>query len=255
MRISKKIVFQLVAASIAATFTLAAQAPAAAPSVKSAPIPDSEMPRISEAFGNFIGRSLNTPGIKFDVDSLVKGIRDGMAGKPSPMSDEEYEKAMNALQETAFQQLSVENLKAAQDFLAKNAKETGVIEIDPGKLQYQVVEKGNGAAVTTDSKPMIKYTGKYINGTVFGSSEDVGGAITIPLDQTIPGFSKGIVGMKEGEKRKLFVHPDLGYGTQGQLLPNSLLIFDVEVVKADNPAALKDDDASEDDEDEDEDDN
>ena len=43
--------------------------------------------------------------------------------------------------------------------------------------------------------------------------------ITIPLDQTIPGFSKGIVGMKEGEKRRLFVHPDLGYGTTGQLPP------------------------------------
>jgi len=68
---------------------------------------------------------------------------------------------------------------------------------------------------------------------VFGSSEETGGPITIPLDQTIPGFSKGLVGMKEGEKRRLFVHPDLGYGTMGQLPPNELLIFDIEVVKAD----------------------
>ena len=44
--------------------------------------------------------------------------------------------------------------------------------------------------------------------------------------------------MKEGEKRKLFVHPDLGYGTQGQLPPNALLIFEVEIVKADAPSQI-----------------
>ena len=37
--------------------------------------------------------------------------------------------------------------------------------------------------------------------------------------------------MKVGEKRRLFIHPNLGYGTSGQLLPNSLLIFDIELVK------------------------
>jgi len=82
---------------------------------------------------------------------------------------------------------------------------------------------------------LINYTGKYIDGTVFGSSETAGGPITVPIDQTIPGFSKGIVGMKEGEKRRLFVHPDMGYGTTGQLPPNSMLIFDIEVVKATSP--------------------
>lgn len=40
--------------------------------------------------------------------------------------------------------------------------------------------------------------------------------------------------MKEGEKRRLFVHPDLGYGTSGHLPPNALLIFDIELVKADS---------------------
>ena len=54
--------------------------------------------------------------------------------------------------------------------------------------------------------------------------------------------------MKEGEKRRLFLHPDLGYGTTGHLPPNSLLIFDVEVVKANQE--LK---ASQDDEDDDKD--
>lgn len=201
-----------------------------------ADIDPKEMLKVSEAFGHFIGRNLNAPGIKFDLESIIKGMRDGAAGKPAPMSDQEYETAMTKLQERAFSQLSNDNLKEANTFLTDNAKKEKIVVVEPGKLQYMIIEEGTGAPVTEHARPLVTYSGKYADGTVFGSSEQVGGPITIPLDQTIPGFSKGIVGMKEGEKRRLFVHPDLGYGTSGHLPPNKLLIFDVQVVKADNPA-------------------
>lgn len=203
-----------------------------------------EMVKISQAFGNFIGRNLNSPGIKFDLESIIQGMRDGVAGKPSVMTDQEYEAAMTQLQLKAFKELTDENLKTANDFLAKNAKEANVKELVPGKLQYLDLQEGTGATVLEHNSPMIQYSGKFADGTVFGSSVDAGGPITIPLDQTVPGFSKGIVNMKEGGKRRLFVHPDLGYGTAGQLPPNSLLIFDIEVVKA-NAEQSKDDADSE----------
>lgn len=195
--------------------------------------------KLSEAFGNFIGRNLNAPGIKFDLEAIIKGIRDGANNKPSPLTDQEYESMMTQLQAKAYTELASENLKAANQFLKDNLKTPKIVELDPGKLQYVIVESGNGPAVAEHASPLVKYTGKYIDGTVFGSSDDTGGPITVPLDQTIPGFSKGILGMKEGEKRKLFVHPDVGYGTSGHLPPNALLIFDVEVIKADNSPADK----------------
>lgn len=191
-----------------------------------------DMKKLSEAFGNFIGRNLQSPGLSFDLEGIVKGIREGAAGQPSPLTEKEYEEMMAAVQEKAFKEISTANLKAANDFIEKNKKENGVTEVVPGKLQYSILKEGNGAVVEAHSSPKVHYTGKYQDGTVFGSSEEMGGPITIPLDQTIPGFSKGIVGMKEGEKRRLFVHPDLGYGTTGQLPPNELLIFDIDVVKA-----------------------
>lgn len=205
--------------------------------VQGGAISKEEIRKVSEAFGHFIGRNLKTPGINFDLESIIKGMRDGYEGKPAPMSDKEYEELMAKIQEQAFSQLSSHNLKEANDFLEKNAKAAGIVVVEPGKLEYSILQDGNGSAVTEHSSPQIKYTGKFLDGTVFGSSEETGGPITIPLDQTIPGFSKGIVGMKEGEKRKLFVHPDLGYGTTGHLPPNSLLIFEVEVVKAQSPEA------------------
>lgn len=203
------------------------------------PPKNSEMPNtdvnislLSEAFGHFIGKNLKSPGVTFDIEAVIRGIRNGADGKPAPMNDQEYETAMTKLQERAFAALSDQNLQAAKDFLQKNASEPGVKEIEAGKLQYQVITPGSGEEVKPHSSPLINYSGKYLDGTVFGTSEEVGGPITIPLDQTIPGFSKGLLGMKEGEKRRLFVHPELGYGTMGNLPPNALLIFEVEVVKA-----------------------
>lgn len=191
-----------------------------------------DMKKLSEAFGNFIGRNLQSPGLSFDLESIIKGIREGATGHPSPLNEKEYEEMMTAVQEKAFKEMSANNLKAANDFMAKNKQETGVVEVVPGKLQYVILKEGNGATVEPHASPKINYTGKYLDGTVFGTSEEMGGPITIPLDQTIPGFSKGIIGMKEGEKRRLYVHPDLGYGTTGQLPPNELLVFDIEAVKA-----------------------
>lgn len=196
-----------------------------------------DMKKLSEAFGHFIGRNLQTPGLSFDLESIIKGIRKGAAQEPAPLSEKEYEEMMAAVQERAFKEMSTTNLKAANDFMAKNKQEAGVIEIVPGKLQYLILKEGSGPAIEPHSSPKINYTGKYQDGTVFGTSEEMGGPITIPLDQTIPGFSKGITGMKEGEKRRLFVHPDLGYGTTGQLPPNELLIFEIEAVKAQSDEA------------------
>lgn len=193
---------------------------------------DVDMKKLSEAFGHFIGRNLKSPGVSFDLDSIIKGMRDGAEGKPAPMSDQEYETMMLKVQEQAFSKLSEDNLKAADTFMAKNAQDGSIKSIVPGKLQYLIIQEGTGPVVSEHGSPSIKYTAKYIDGTLFDSSDAAGGPITIPLDQTIPGFSKGIAGMKEGEKRRLFIHPDLAYGKTGQLPPNSALIFEVEVVKA-----------------------
>lgn len=206
-------------------------------------ITQADILKASEAFGHFIGRNLKAPGINFDMDSIIQGMRDGYAGKPAPLNDKDYEELMAKIQEQAYAKLAADNLKIANDFLEANAKANDVSEIEPRKLQYSVTKEGQGAVVVEHSTPQIKYVGRFQDGTVFGSSEETGGPITIPLDQTIPGFSKGILGMKEGEQRKLFVHPDLGYGTTGHLPPNSLLIFDVEVIKATAPEAPADEEA------------
>lgn len=185
--------------------------------------------KLSETYGHLIQKGLENPVLKLDFVSVIKGMQDGKAGKPAPLTEKEYEEIINQVQEHSFQDLANKNLQAAEAFLKENAKKEDVKDLEPGKLQYIVIEQGNGPVVTDDTQPMITYTGKYIDGTVFGSSDSSGGPVPIPLGQTIPGFRKGILGMKQGEKRRLFIHPELGYGVSGQLLPNALLIFEIEV--------------------------
>ena len=168
-----------------------------------------DIQKVSEAFGHLIGKNLDSLGFDFDMMHVIKGMKNSSIGVDSPMNETECVQAISQVQEEAFQKLAANNLSEANAFMEGNAKHEGVVE--------------------EHFSPMIRYTGKFIDGKVFGTSQE---DELISLDETIQGFSQGIVGMKEGEKRTLYIHPDLGYGTSGYLPPNSTLIFDIEVLKA-----------------------
>lgn len=196
------------------------------------PLTKEEIKTLSEAFGHFIGKTVNTPGVSFDLDSLIKGMRDEAAGRPSPLTDEQTEEMMKRMQVQAISAMADANLEEAETFLQNNKSKPDVREIVPGKLQAAVIKEGRGESVTENDTPVVHFTGTFLSGDTFTSTEQLGKAIPLPLDGTIEGFKKGVPGMKEGEKRRLFIHPDLAYGTSGHLPPNSLLIFEIEVVKA-----------------------
>ena len=53
----------------------------------------------------------------------------------------------------------------------------------------------------------------------------------------IKGWDQGCLGMKVGEKREVYIHPDLGYGSNSCLAPNALLTFEVELTGMKETAA------------------
>ncbi|MDR1412655.1 MAG: FKBP-type peptidyl-prolyl cis-trans isomerase [Actinomycetes bacterium] len=88
----------------------------------------------------------------------------------------------------------------------------------------------------------VDYTGKLEDGTVFDSSETEGRTpleFTVGAGEMIPGFDKGVVGMKVGEKKTLTLPPEEAYGEagiEGVIPPNATLTFDVTMVEI-TPAA------------------
>lgn len=86
----------------------------------------------------------------------------------------------------------------------------------------------------------IHYEGKLLSGEVFDSSLDRGEPLSFTLGtgQVIKGWDQGLIGICEGEKRKLIIPADLAYGSKGagaKIPPNSPLIFEVECVKIEDP--------------------
>lgn len=194
--------------------------------------PPVDKDKLAETFGHFIGKTISSDDVDLDTDRVIEGIRKAKNGEPAPLSDLEYEIGLAQMQEAYLTRVAGENLQKAEKFLKHNRLEEGVVSSEDHKLQYIVLEEGEGHFVEPDGSPEVNYRGSLLDGEEFASS-DQSGPITLNLSHTIPGFRKGIAGMREGEKRRLFVHPELGYGMTGQLPPNSLLIFEVEVLKAD----------------------
>lgn len=184
--------------------------------------------RLSETLGHLLVRHLQQPGFECNFTKMIQGIEDARAGKPSPMSEEEYEQTILAIQERVFAQTAEKNLASAEAFLKENSLDTQVRALD-AKLQFRILKEGEGEEVALDSIPLINYKGTLADGTIFAESDK---PVALPIKQSIPGFAQGLVGMKEGERRVLYIHPENAYGVGGNLPPNSLLIFEVEVLKA-----------------------
>ncbi|MCI5052486.1 MAG: FKBP-type peptidyl-prolyl cis-trans isomerase [Simkaniaceae bacterium] len=188
-----------------------------------------DMSKVSESFGHLISKNLATLSVDFDMELVVKGIRDSLEGKEAPLNENQVVAAITQVQEIEFQKKSNDNLAKAEEFMTKNALRPEVVEVEPGRLQYRVEKAGEGEVVQEGNSPKIMYKGTFLDGETFGESKE---GEVISLNETIQGFQKGIAGMKVGEKRTLFIHPELGYGNQGYLPPNSLLTFEIEVLEA-----------------------
>ncbi len=194
--------------------------------------PDEQTPditKLSEALGHLIGKNLQSSGIPIDLDAVARGMKDASSGKSAPLTEGECDEALSALQIKRQAAQSEANFAEAIGFLAKNKTAQGIASIEEGKIQYRIDRPGDGESVDLYNTPLLRYKGRYLNGTVFGASD---GTEAVPLDSALPGFAKGIAGMKEGETRTLYIHPDLGYGKNTPSMPNALLIFEVELIKA-----------------------
>ena len=167
-----------------------------------------------------IGKNLQSLKVPLDMEAIAKGLQDEAAGLSSPINEEDCLLNLVKLQEE-------KNLKDAITFLEANQKRKGIILLQDGKLQIEIVRKGEGQIVQSYNSPLVRLK-KENNDSKPDFKEEI-----LALDEAIPGLRDGIVGMREGEIRKLYIHPELGNGKAGFDPPNSLLMVEVEVIEAD----------------------
>lgn len=201
-----------------------------------------EKDSVSYSVGVNIAKQLEGQGLDtMNVEAFTEAIADVLSGVELQLSEEEVQEVMQAFGAKMQEKARNEMLSWQEDnkaFLEENKAKEGVITLESG-LQYQVLAEGDGEKVPAeDSKVTVHYTGSLIDGKVFDSSVERGQPATFPANGVIRGWVEALQMMKVGDKWKLFVPHELGYGPRGtgsDIKPFSTLIFEVELIGIGDP--------------------
>jgi FKBP-type peptidyl-prolyl cis-trans isomerase FklB len=189
--------------------------------------------------GQRMAESFKKQSVPYDSAVLARGLRDGLAGGKTLLTEEEAQAAIKAVQDEVGKQqmekMQVEgaaNKKEGDAFLAANKGKEGVVTL-PSGLQYKILKAGTGPKPTASDTVVCNYRGTLINGTEFDSSYKRGQPVTFPVSGVIKGWTEALQSMPVGSKWQLFIPSDLAYGDRGagaNIGPDSTLIFEVELV-------------------------
>ena len=95
--------------------------------------------------------------------------------------------------------------------------------------------KPNSKKATPGSRCQMKYVGKLPSGKIFDQTKgNAGFTFRLGVGEVIKGWDVGVNGMREGDKRTLYVPASMGYGKKGvpgTIPKNSPLVFDVELMR------------------------
>jgi FKBP-type peptidyl-prolyl cis-trans isomerase FklB len=135
-------------------------------------------------------------------------------------------------QGAAGEKISAEKAKGAA-FLAENKKRPGVITTASG-LQYEVLKRGDSTSATpkTNERFVANYAGTLIDGTEIDNSYKRGEPLRLGVMQVIPGWTEVLQLMHIGDKFKIYLPSDIGYGDRGsgKVPGGATLIFEMELL-------------------------
>jgi FKBP-type peptidyl-prolyl cis-trans isomerase len=204
----------------------------------------SQKDKLSYAIGVSSGKNLKKQSVDIDPDIMMQGLKDGLSGGKTLLTDQEMGKLMTAFQmEMAAKQtkkqeeirkaLADKNKKAEKIFFAENKKKEGVKTL-PSGLQYKVLKEGKGKSPKAADTVIAHYRGSMIGGTEFVNTYKSKEPAGFKLDSVsvIKGWAEALPLMKEGAKWQLFIPSALAYGENGSgtIEPNAALIFEVELI-------------------------
>ena len=203
--------------------------------------------KVSYLMGIENGKGITSTGVDLDQAAYHQGFADGAAKNESKLSEEEtanvigeFQKQMMAkrqemqkVEQEAKDLESDANLKEGAAFLEANGAKEGVITTASG-LQYKVLTAGTGTIPTADSTVEVHYSGRLLDGTEFDSSVKRGVPAQFGVTQVIPGWTEALQLMPQGSKWELYIPAALAYGPggAGPIGPNSVLVFEVELLNA-----------------------
>lgn len=160
--------------------------------------------------------------LKFDIKLLDI--------KPKAVFEKEMAEAQVKFKE------EVDKRKVEEPGLIAKYLKDNKITVKPTKSGLYFVEKtkGTGAKVIAGQKVKVNYTGKFLDGKIFDSSEGKKPfEFVVGQQQVIPGWDEALTMMNKGCKAIVLIPSVMAYGeqgAQGAIPPCTPLVFDVELI-------------------------
>lgn len=192
------------------------------------------MDKYSYGLGLGIAQNMLSMGAEdIKLDDFIQALKDVFEGKPTAMSFNEAQEIVSAHFAELEKQAAAAAIEQGEMFLKINKERPGVVALKSG-LQYEVLKSGNGRQPKATDQVRCHYEGRLVDGTLFDSSIERGETAVFGVNQVIQGWVEALQLMREGDKWKLFIPYQLGYGAQGAggaIPPYSTLVFEVELLQ------------------------
>ena len=192
------------------------------------------MDKYSYGLGLGIAQNMLSMGAEdIKLDDFVQALKDVFEGKPTAMSFNEAQEVVSSHFAELEKQAAAAAIEQGEMFLKINKERPGVVALKSG-LQYEVLKSGNGRQPKATDQVRCHYEGRLVDGTLFDSSIERGEPAVFGVNQVIQGWVEALQLMREGDKWKLFIPYQLGYGAQGAggaIPPYSTLVFEVELLQ------------------------
>ncbi len=157
-------------------------------------------------------------------------MRELASGKILPQKEEERDRILMNFAAEQAERNAVQNLEKAEEYLSLLVKQQNIQTVVEGKVYVEVLEKGMGDPITSTDIVSLYFKQYDKEGALIKDSGEEK-PFSIPLSRMIRGFKLGMAGCKIGEKRKIYVHPEYGFGKLGRgQETNQLLIYEVRLV-------------------------
>ena len=194
-------------------------------------------------FGSFLkGNSFCSDLSELNMSQIKKGMQDFLKAEGnmySPEFGEQFKinpdqmgRILNGYLGKKNEYKAAYNKAAGEKFLAENLAK-GEVDTTATGLQYIIHEEGEGARVQPTDTVWVYYSGKTIDGNEFDGNMGAEEPTRFVANRVIKGWTEGLGLLGDGGKATFYIPSDLAYGERGNrgIEPNSVLIFDVEVVR------------------------
>ncbi len=193
--------------------------------------------------GEEVRGELSSDGVGADLDLLVKGFRDGLAGKEPLAPRDELDGVLSAVHDEMearmvkrllaespeFKKLHDANLALSRKFHEAFARQPGVITL-PSGAKYKVLRPGTGPSPGPDDTVVLDGRMTLLDGTVLTQENDM----TVAVKSVTEGGAELLVLMKVGDKWQVAIPPELAHGAAGRFPvvgPNETLVGVVELLE------------------------